>query len=210
MTRKPVSPVRSSCHVQLSAAGVLCAFLLIFGASWSTSADDAKPLTAIFVVARAELPDPNFADSIVLVMNSLGPGPVGIIINRPTQLTVSELFPDIKRLAQLQEKVYFGGPVDFGSVWFLFRAAKPPEHAFKALDGVYVSASRDLLLRLLGRAKPMDGLRIYTGHSGWAPGQLEGEIARGDWSLERADSEAIFDGKSEHPWPASQAPSVST
>jgi putative transcriptional regulator len=210
MTRKPVSPVRSGCHVQLGVAGVLCALLLIVGASRPTSADDAKPLTAIFVVARAELPDPNFADSVVLVMNSLGSAPVGIIINRPTQLTVSELFPELKRLAHLREKVYFGGPVDFGSVWFLFRAAKPPEHAIKALDGVYVSASRDLLLQLLGRAKPMDGLRIYTGHSGWAPGQLESEIARGDWSLERADSDAIFDGKPEHPWPAPQAPSVST
>lgn len=189
---------------------MLCALLLACSTAWPSSADDAKPLTAIFVVARAELPDPNFADSVVLVMNSLGPGPVGIIINRPTQLAVSELFPDLKRLAQLHEKIYFGGPVDFGSVWFLFRAAKPPEHAIKALDGVYLSASRDLLLQLLGRDRPMDGLRIYTGHSGWAPGQLEGEIARGDWALEHADADTIFGGKSEHPWPAPQAPSVST
>ncbi|MBV8404418.1 MAG: YqgE/AlgH family protein, partial [Gammaproteobacteria bacterium] len=69
---------------------------------------------------------------------------------------------------------------------------------------------RELLLRLLGRDKPMENLRIYIGHSGWAPGQLEAEIARGAWSLERAEPDAIFKGKSEHPWPAIRDPNRST
>ena len=52
----------------------------------------------------------------------------------------------------------------------------------------------------------MEGLRIFIGYSGWAPGQLEAEIARGDWALKPADAAAIFDGKSEHTWPEQQAP----
>ena len=176
----------------------------------STPGDDAKPLTAILITARAELPDPFFADSVVLVMNNLGPAPVGVVINRPTPLQVARLFPDLKRLAELNDRVYFGGPVEFGSVWFLFRAAKPPEHAVRACDGVYLSASRELLLRLLARDKPMDGLRIFMGHSGWGPGQLEAEIARGDWTLAHAESDAIFSSKSERPWPAPQAPKDGT
>lgn len=143
-------------------------------------------------------------------MNNLGPAPVGIIINRPMPIPVSQLLPDLKHLAQVRDKVYFGGPVSFGSVWFLFRAPKPPEHAIQACDGVYLSADRKLLLQLLGRDKPMDGLRIFVGHAGWAPGQLEAEIGHGDWTLKRADPEAIFNGKSEHPWPSSQAPKPST
>jgi putative transcriptional regulator len=176
--------------------------VLLFGAS-SVGAGDAKPkpMTAILIAARSELPDPNFADSRVLVMNNLGPAPVGIIVNRPTKITVSQLFPDLERLARLQDKLYFGGPVEFETVWFLVRAAKPPEHAVPAFDGIYLSADRGLLLRLLGREKPMEGLRIFAGHSGWAPGQLEAEIARGDWTLERADPDAVFGGKSQHPWP---------
>ena len=47
----------------------------------------------------------------------------------------------------------------------------------------------------------MEGLRIFIGHSGWAPGQLEAEIARGAWTLERAEPDAIFKGRAEHPWP---------
>ena len=205
-----LSPLRTGFCLQRDVAGALGALLLLFGTSWPTSADDAKPLTAILLVARAQLPDPNFADSVVLVVNNLGPAPVGVIINRPTQITVSHLFPDLKRLEQLHDKVYFGGPVEIRSVWFLLRATTPPEHAIQACDGIYLSANRELLLQLLGRDKPMDGLRIFIGHSGWAPGQLEAEIARRDWTLERAEAEAIFNGKSEHPWPAPPATRRST
>ena len=198
MLRRSVSEGSS---LQRRAAGLLAALLLLAGASWLTAAEDTKRLTAILLVAKGELRDPNFADSVVLVMNNLGPAPVGLVVNRPTEIPVARLFPDLKQLTQLHDKVYFGGPVDLESVWFLFRAGKPPEHAIQAFAGLYLSSSRDLLERLLGRDKPMDGLRIFIGHSGWAPGQLEAEIARGAWTLERADSDSIFKRKSEHPWP---------
>jgi putative transcriptional regulator len=182
----------------------------LFGTTWPLFAADEKPLTAILLVAQSDLADSNFADSVVLVMNNLGPAPIGIIINRPTQIPVSHLFPDLKRLAQVRDKVYFGGPVEFGSVWFLFRTTAPHKHAIKACEDVYISADHELLLQLLGRDKPMDGLRIFVGHAGWAPGQLEAEIATGAWTLEHANSVAIFSGKSEHVWPTPRGPKRST
>jgi putative transcriptional regulator len=200
----------SGSWMQRRMAEALCAALLLVAVSWPTAADDAGQLTAILLVARAELPDPNFAESVVLVMNNLADGPVGVIINRPTAMAVAELFPEMKRLAHVQDKVYFGGPVDFGAVWFLFRAARPPAHAVQVLDGVYLSGDRDVLLRLLDRARPMEGLRIFIGHAGWAPDQLEAEIARGDWTLERAESDRVFSPRTERPWPAPQTPKVST
>jgi len=197
-------------------AGALCSLLLLPATIWPSPAADTKPdaaakaLNAILIVARPELTDPFFADSVVLVMNNLGAGPVGVIINRPMSIPVARLFPDLKSLSQLHDRVYFGGPVEFGSVWFLFRAGTPPEHAIQALNGLYLSANRDLLLQLLGRDKPMEGLRIFIGHSGWAPGQLEAEIARGSWTLEHAASDTIFNGQAEHPWPTPQAPNRTT
>jgi putative transcriptional regulator len=205
-----MSPVRSGFCFQRYAAEVVCALLVLSGSFWSAFAADTKPLNAILIVARNSLPDPNFADSIVLVMNNLGPAPVGIIINRPMPIPVSHLFPDIERLAQVHDKVYFGGPVGFESVWFLFRAATPPEHAIQACDDVYLSADRELLLKLLSRNNPMDKLRIFLGHAGWAPSQLEAEIERHDWASKRADGEAIFSGTSEHPWPSPRDPTHST
>lgn len=174
--------------------------------SWPASADDAKSVTTILIVARAELPDSNFRDSVVLVMNNIAPAPAGLIINRPTRIAVSRLFPDLTELAKRDDKLYFGGPVAIESVSFLFRADTPPDGAIRVLDGVYVSADEELLRRLLGRDKPMEGLRIFIGHSGWAPGQLQNEIARGDWKLAPADMGAIFERKSERPWPESETP----
>jgi putative transcriptional regulator len=205
-----MSPVSIDFCLQRHVAGALCALLLFSGSSRPAPGPDAKPLSAILLIARDDLPDSNFADSIVLVMNNLGPGPVGIIINRPMPVPVSRLFPDLKRLAQVRDKVYFGGPVDFGSVWFLFHAATRPEHAIQACEGVYLSADPQLLLQLLARNKPMDSLRIFLGHAGWMPGQLEAEIERRDWTSKRAEMEAIFSGKSEHPWPSPRDPEHST
>jgi putative transcriptional regulator len=163
-------------------------------------------MTTILLVARADLPDPNFRDSIVLVMNNIGSAPAGVMINRPTRIPVSRLFPDEERLARLDAKVYFGGPVQIDAVSFLFRADAAPEHALQVADNVYFSTDRDLLRKLLRRQEPMEGLRIFIGYSGWAPGQLEAEIARGDWTLRPADAGAIFDNKSERPWPELEAP----
>jgi putative transcriptional regulator len=197
--------------VQRPAAAAVCALLLLLaGGSWPAMADESARLTAILLVARSELPDPNFADSVVLVMNHVAEGPVGVIVNRPTPMTVAELFPDEKRLATIEDKVYFGGPVEFESIWFLFRAAKAPARAVRAFNDVYLSRDRELLLRLLRRKKPMEDLRIFVGHSGWAPGQLEAEIGRGDWMLEQADSDAVFNPQVEYPWPAPREPELST
>ncbi len=205
-----VSPAKIRCRRPRVTARALCALVLLCGASSSISKDVPKSLTAILLIGKSELPDDDFANSVVLVMNNLGPAPIGIVVNRPTRFTVPQLFPDVTRLARLHDRVYFGGPVEFGTIWFLVRAATPPEHAMQAFDGVYVSADRELLLKLLDRPKPMDGLRIFVGHAGWAPGQLESEIDRGAWTLQRADPDAIFNGKSEHLWPAPRAPKDST
>lgn len=197
-------------NLQPYVVAALAMLLALPALTGSAGAADAKPMNAILLIAKDDLDDPNFADSVVLVMNNIGPAPVGVIINRPTEISVSKLFPDLGRPERMRDKVYFGGPVDLDSVWFLFRAAKRPEHSIPVLQGVYLSASRDLLLQLLRRDEPMAGLRIYVGHSGWGPGQLEAELGNGSWRLEHAAAERIFHGKGEHPWPSKPAAKHST
>ena len=186
----------------------LAACLVLFALACPASAGEAKPLTTILLVARPELRDPNFGDSVVLVMNNIAEAPKGIIVNRPTRLTVASVFPDLQHLAKVDDKVYFGGPVDLKAVSFLFRADNKPENAVAVVEGVYLSTDGELLYKLLRRERPMEGLRIYIGYSGWAPGQLEAEIARGSWRLAPADAAAIFEGKSERPWPEQDATGV--
>jgi putative transcriptional regulator len=162
----------------------------------------AGQLTAILIVAQGVVEDPNFGGSIVVVMNNLAPAPVGIIINRPMPIAVARLFPKLERLAKLKDRVYFGGPVELDRVWFLLRADSAPKGSIRVCDGVYVSSSRELLLKLLGRKRPMQGLRIFLGHAGWAPGQLQVEIQGGAWVPKRADAASIFHPEPLLPWPS--------
>jgi len=216
IARRRVLPVNEAFRGRRLLAAALLALLLLPGSS--PLASDAAPpksaapspkasgktLTSIVIVAQDVVSDPNFGGSIVVVMNNLGPAPVGIIINRPMPLSVGRFFPKLKHLAQVQDKVYYGGPVEFGDVWYLFRAKTAPAAAVRVCDGVYVSSDDKQLLKLLARPKPMEGLRIFIGHAGWAPGQLEAEIQGGAWTPRRAEAAAIFDPKPLLPWPLRQ------
>jgi len=216
-------PVKKAFRAHRSLAGALLVILLLPGWLSATPAAGAPPssaaapgkapadtMTAILLVAQGPVSDPNFGGSIVIVMNNLGPAPVGIIINRPTPLPVSRFFPKLKHLAQARDKVYFGGPVEFGDVWFLFRSKTAPATAFKVCDDVYVSWDGKLLLKLLHREKPLDGLRLFIGHAGWAPGQLQAEITGGAWAPRRVDAHSIFNPQPELPWPARRGPRTGT
>ena len=176
--------------------------VLLFGLALPTFGDDAQPLKSILLVARKNLPDPFFRDSVVLVTRSGGPAPapVGVIVNRPTDVPLSRVFPDIERLRSRDETLFFGGPVMPEQLLVVFRAAVPPAEAIEVLDGVYMSLSRELLRELLGRENPVEGLRVFAGHAGWAPGQLESEVARGDWHLVAADARKVLEMEPEKLW----------
>jgi len=163
-------------------------------------AEEAAGSKSIFLVAKKDLPDPFFRDSVVLVTNA-GVAPIGVIINKPLDVTVAKALPDKEKLKSRGEKVHFGGPVKAGEVTFVFRSKKPVEEALKLLDDVYISGSREVLDTLLERENPLEGLRIFVGHAGWSPGQLENEISRGDWDLAPANAAAIFTAKPENLWP---------
>lgn len=207
MAPKRVSPVRYGPCLQRCMVGALCALVPLGGSGLPARAANIGPSpSAIFLIAQRGLSGPFFAHSIVLVMNNLAPAPVGIIINRPTPIPVSRLFPDVERLRHASAKVYFGGPVDFTSVWFLFRAGHAHRHAVHVLDGVFLSADARLLRHLLARRRPMAGLRIFVGHAGWAPGQLQAEIRAGVWTVRKVNPRTIFGHRSQYPWPAPSMP----
>lgn len=215
-------PVKKAFQALRSLAAALLVILVLPGWLSATPAAGIPPgaaapgktpansMTAILLVAQDPVSDPNFGGSIVIVMNNLGPAPVGIIINRPMPLPVSRFFPQLKHLAQARDKVYFGGPVEFGDVWFLFRSKTGSATAFKVCDDVYVSWDGKLLLKLLHREKPLEGLRLFIGHAGWAPGQLQAEITGGAWVPRRVDANSIFNPRPELPWPAHRGPKTGT
>ena len=178
----------------------LYCLLLLLGFVLPTFGDDAQPTKSILLVARKNLPDPFFRDSVVLITKQGGPAPVGVIVNKPTEITLASALPDIERLRSREEKLFFGGPVRRQELVVLFRATVPPKDAIEVLEGVYMSSSGELLRELLGRENRGNDLRVFAGYAAWSPGQLESEIARGDWYLARADATTVFEKKPETLW----------
>jgi len=156
--------------------------------------------TGELLVSRANLPDPNFADSVVLVTLGESAGTAGLILNRPTHVPVATLFPDMGKLASLPDTIWYGGPVAVQQIVFLVRADKPPRDSLEVMRGLYLSESADLLRELLGRAKPTEGLRIYAGSAGWMATQLESEMMRGDWHRLAGDPDIVFTRRPESLW----------
>lgn len=156
----------------------------------------------MFLVAKPGLRDPNFSETVVLItLPTAGGGPLGVIINRPLGRRLSELVPEASKVPETTDRIFFGGPVARAALLFLVRAKEPPEDSLHVLADVYLSANPELLERLVAGLPLQGEARIYAGHAGWAPGQLQGEIARGGWWVTPADVKAIFDQDPATIWP---------
>jgi putative transcriptional regulator len=156
---------------------------------------------AVLLVAAPELSDPNFFQTVVLVMFPATSGPTGVILNRPTRYTLKEAFPDEPQLKAKPDPLYFGGPVRPAGLMFLFRhrdgsggarsGSAVPAEALPVLDDLYLGSDGDLLDGLL--RQPNGGVqRYFVGYSGWAPMQLQAEIAQGAWHVLPADLDTIL------------------
>ncbi len=159
------------------------------------------PEKGVFLVAKRGMADPRFQRSVVLLLAHSDNGTLGLIINRPTDVPLSRVLPDLQAPDAERHALFFGGPVGMDVLIFLTRSGVPPEHARQVMNDVYFSVDRETLEQLLTKPKARSELRLYIGHSGWGPGQLAAEIARGDWLLTRADSATVFEKDLQTIWP---------
>lgn len=159
-----------------------------------------KPAQGVFLVATREMPDPRFQHSVILLLAHSEEGTLGIIVNRPTQIRLSDAVPDLEPGGKEKHWLFFGGPVAVDTLLFLVRGTNPPGQASRVLADIYMSADRPTLEQLLANGQPTDTLRIYFGHAGWAPGQLDAELVTGSWELFQADPEAVFSSDPNGVW----------
>jgi putative transcriptional regulator len=157
------------------------------------------PAQGILLVASRQMPDPRFQRSVILLLVHGEEGSLGLIINRPTRIPLSEALPELGGEG-VKHRLFFGGPVAMNTLMFLVRGKPPSAHATPILEDVYVSADRRALERLLGTRKLAEKIRLYFGHAGWGPGQLNAELATGSWHLFQADAETLFHGQADTLW----------
>ncbi len=155
----------------------------------------------VFLVAKPMLVDSHFRETVVLITElDAGGGPIGVIINRPLDIRLSKLVPGIQVPEQF-DRVYGGGPVAITQLFFLIRSREQLAHSMPVLADVYLSGDRSLLESIMRGDTKVSAFHAYMGYAGWAPEQLELEIASGGWYVLQADADSIFRTDPSKIWP---------
>lgn len=146
------------------------------------------------LVAGRGLRDPNFAESVILLVKHSPKGSMGLVINQPSRLRLSRLADDLKGAANRQDRVYLGGPVSRSGAVALLRAAAVPPDAQHVFGNVYLLSGKALLEEQIAANSQPDKFRVYLGYAGWARGQLEAEIEQDAWHIFPGDAAWVFEG----------------
>jgi putative transcriptional regulator len=145
------------------------------------------------LVSARDLADPNFAESVVLLVQYNQEGTVGLMINHRTRAPVSRIIQDLDTGKHGSDPIYIGGPVELNAVLGLFRSRKRPDEGTSVLSEVYLVSSKTLLEKALSATPGPTDLRLYVGYCGWAGGQLENEVRQGGWWIFDANAGLVFD-----------------
>jgi putative transcriptional regulator len=144
--------------------------------------------------------DSNFAKTVILLLRYDTDGAMGLIINRPTTVLPEQVIPNVDGLRNYGGPLFVGGPVQLNVVTFLVRGAATLERGAYVRDDLQYSGNSELLAELTASATDAGRLRVYAGYSGWAPGQLDGELARGGWHVVPGDTAVVFSENPEQVW----------
>ena len=161
--------------------------------------EDHDTLRGKLLLASPALTDPNFRRAVVLITEHTEEGAMGLVLNRAATASVDDAVPDLTWLADAGEPVYVGGPVAPTGVVVLAEFDEPAVAAV-LVDGdlgfVPAEAEADGLGDAVRRA------RVFAGHAGWGPGQLEGELEEEAWIVEPPRREEVFTADPEGLWAA--------
>ncbi len=152
------------------------------------------------LLASPTMSDPNVARSVVLIAEHTDEGAMGLVLNRPAETTVGEAVPNLAWLADEEAQVFVGGPVAETAVIVLAEFDRP-EMAGALVDGDlgFIGTDADEPDQLEGAVRRA---RVFAGHAGWGPGQLEDELAEDAWIVEPPRREEVFTAEPDDLWAA--------
>jgi putative transcriptional regulator len=163
----------------------------------------AGAIAGELLVASPAMDDPRFDQTVVLLLRHDSSGAMGIIINRPVEeRPLASLMKAIgadPRGVEGRVRLFAGGPVDL-QIGFVLHSVDYHRSATLAIDGHVAMTSTHEILSDIGHKKGPAKFLIAFGYCGWAPGQLESEIAQHIWVIASADPKLIFDDDRETLW----------
>lgn len=162
------------------------------------------PAPGRLLVARQGMDDPRFKETVILLLKHDQQGSVGLILNRPTRFSLAESFPQFEKVFNgLKGPLWLGGPVSPRSALVLIESKSPPPGAQQVFGDIHLAGVRQLVF-WLHEDRSKERFRVYAGSVGWAPGQLEGELKRGDWDVAPATDATVFERDPHQQWQQEQ------
>lgn len=175
------------------------ALLLALGVGAPALAQQNLPANGLFLIAKPALTESNFARTVVLVTQTEDASTVGVIINRPSDLRLSQFLSREFATQNYGDPIYYGGPVMRQVLVAVYRTETVPgAAAFHILKNIYLTMHPDNIKLLLDA--PGAQYRLYAGFSGWAPRQLESEFMRDGWFMLPAEEAMVFRKSAEGLW----------
>lgn len=165
----------------------------------------AIDLTHHFLIAMPNMVDPYFAKSLTYICEHNDQGALGVVVNRPIDLSLQALFERINLRLEQRElhdiPVYFGGPVQTDRGFVLHKPIGDWNSTLNVRDNLGLTTSKDIL-EAVGKGEGPAKMLVTLGYSGWAAGQLEHELGQNAWLTVEAGEQIIFDLPAEEKLPA--------
>ena len=162
-------------------------------------------LTHHFLIAMPAMADPHFAKSLTFVCEHNDQGALGIVVNRPIEMNLHTLLEQVSISpaddAHKSTAVHYGGPVQMDRGFVLHMPLGTWQSTLKVSPDLGLTTSKDILEAVARGAGPRQ-VHVTLGYAGWAPGQLEHELAQNAWLTVYAKPEVIFDLPAEERLPA--------
>jgi len=159
----------------------------------------AQSLAGQLLLASPALHDPNFKRTVVLISLHSAEGAMGVVLNRPSEMTVGEVVPQLEQAVAEREPVFLGGPVRPSSIVFLAEFLDPSPAGLLVLGRIGFpapDADIDQLTEAIARG------RVFAGFAGWGEGQLDAEVEQGDWIAHSALPDDVFTAEPDELWSA--------
>ena len=162
-------------------------------------------LTHHFLIAMPNMADPYFSKSLTYVCEHNDRGALGVVVNRPIDMTLQALFERLSLTLRDGEfadaPIYFGGPVQTDRGFVLHEPPGAWHSTLKVGDTIGLTTSKDIL-EAVGRGEGPKRMLVTLGYAGWSPGQLEHEISQNAWLTVQARDGIIFETPAEERLPA--------
>jgi putative transcriptional regulator len=159
-----------------------------------------EPAAGSLLIAAPTMADPNFARTIVLLLDASDSGALGVVLNRPTELAVSEVLEPWAALVAGPGVLFQGGPVETDSALAVATVSADDDEpvGWRRVYGSTGLVDLDAPVEILAAA--VSALRIFAGYAGWGAGQLEAEIEEGAWYVVPAEAQDPFLGDPDRLW----------